>query len=83
MNFDIRDFQHQHSNYVPWDKTMCVSEHQFSHLQNEDKMLLSKWQLCELYKVMQRKIAAHRKCLIKQLTPLPMNTKIFHILCRH
>ena len=64
MDFDIRDFQHQHSNYVPWDNTMCVSEHQFSHLQNEDKMLLSKWQLCELYKVMQRKIAAHRKCLI-------------------
>lgn len=64
MDFDIREFQHQHSNCVPWDNTMYVSEYQFSHLQNDDKMLLSKWLLCELYKVMQRKIAAHRKCLI-------------------
>lgn len=51
-NSDVHEFQLQNSNYVPWENKICVSEYQFSNLQNEDKMPLSKW-LWELYEVMQ------------------------------
>lgn len=65
MDFDIREFQHQHSNYKNSETIQCVFLNMsFLTCKMMIRCFSQKWLLYELYKVMQRKIAAHRKCLI-------------------